>query len=823
MIMFKSQLICCFIVFFIGLFYFVSARERNKTHNWYSALLIVSFFQLVFDVLSVITVNHLDTIPAWINHVVHIFFMGLLLTIFFAVYKYLESVIEYELKDLFKKNKFIYALFIISIACMILLPIEYTETPYGNYASGLSPISIYISIAIYIVLIIRLLILYGAKISKRKIKAIVVAILSEVIISGLQLIFPTLLISSLGVTLLNLSFYLMVENPDATLVELLKKERARADEANHAKTDFLASMSHEIRTPINAMVGMTEMILRERDIHKAKEYARDVKDANYALLKLINDILDITKIESGKLTIDPVEYSFKKMIHEVVSMLESRMDEKGLDFLVDVDENIPSRLWGDDVHVKQILINLLGNAFKYTKRGRVILRVELLPESARDYVCLRFSVEDTGIGIKEEDLARIMVPYERVELNRNRNIEGSGLGMPITRQLLAAMGSTLSVESEYRKGSTFSFVLSQGIRDASPVGDILSMEQEQMVTSNYLPMFTAPDAKILVVDDNAMNRKVFRILLADTKIQIEEASSGILCLEMVKTKPYDIIFMDHMMPEMDGIETYSIMKRMKYYPNEHTPVVVVTANAIKGARDRYIVKEGFRAYLSKPIEYIELEKLIKNLLPKNLVHQTDVIEEQRETKEEMLPMINGVDWGYAGNHFRNQKDMLQMVQCFYDGIEKELDELHRLYADLKAEDGYKNYCTKIHSMKNSAAIVGIVPLAGMAKVMEDAARNHKGDVIDAMMPIFTEKWLSYKTLFRDVTAMEIEKKRIMTEEEWTEFLAKVKKAAENLDILVLDELADDTKDVTVEEAHLDKYDKIIEAIAVFNVEYLLTI
>ncbi|MBQ3037489.1 MAG: hypothetical protein IJD31_11265, partial [Lachnospiraceae bacterium] len=392
MIMCKTQIICCIIVFFIAVFYFVSAKERTSSHKWYSALLILSFFQLIMDVISVITVNNLDTVEPWMNRLVHQGFMALMLAIFFVVYKYIETVIIEEIGERYRKMRLVYIPLVISFLCMIFLPIYYMETPKGNYSYGPGPINIYISIAIYVVLIIVMLIRYGRLLPKRKSRAMLVVMLSEALIAGYQAFVPTALISCLGITLLNLSFYLMVENPDAILVDLLKKETRRADIANRAKTDFLANMSHEIRTPINSMVGMTEMILREDDPVKVKEYASDVQSATKSLLTIINEILDITKIEAGKMAIVPVEYSFSTMLAEVTGMMDFKAKEKNLDFYVEIDQEIPDKLYGDDIHIKQVLVNLLGNAFKYTAEGCVSMRVSLLPESNEQQVKILFEV-----------------------------------------------------------------------------------------------------------------------------------------------------------------------------------------------------------------------------------------------------------------------------------------------------------------------------------------------------------------------------------------------------------------------------------------------
>lgn len=824
MIMCKTQIICCIIVFFIAVFYFVSAKERTSSHKWYSALLILSFFQLIMDVISVITVNNLDTVEPWMNRLVHQGFMALMLAIFFVVYKYIETVIIEEIGERYRKMRLVYIPLVISFLCMIFLPIYYMETPKGNYSYGPGPINIYISIAIYVVLIIVMLIRYGRLLPKRKSRAMLVVMLSEALIAGYQAFVPTALISCLGITLLNLSFYLMVENPDAILVDLLKKETRRADIANRAKTDFLANMSHEIRTPINSMVGMTEMILREDDPVKIKEYASDVQSATKSLLTIINEILDITKIEAGKMAIVPVEYSFSTMLDEVTGMMDFKAKEKNLDFYVEIDQEIPDKLYGDDIHIKQVLVNLLGNAFKYTAEGCVSMRVSLLPESNEQQVKILFEVKDTGQGIKQEDIDRIIIPYERIDVNKNRNVEGSGLGLPITFRLLAEMGSKMKVDSEYGKGSVFSFALQQGIVEATPIKEVKKQaNKEQPEDYKYVPMFEAPGARVLVVDDNMMNRKVFKALLSKTKIQVDEASSGKECLLMVREKYYDIIFMDHMMPEMDGLETYQAMKEMEDYPCKKTPVVVVTANAVIGSKDRYIIKEGFRAYLSKPLDYHKLEKVIKNLLKKDLIQSVEQVEAVKETVEEDMPIINGLDWGYAEKHFNSREDMLQTLAFFRTSLESDAAELQSLYERIEEPDGFKNYCTKIHSMKNSAATVGIIPLAGTAKVMEDAARSNQKAPIDAMMSIFTEKWLSYKEMLKDFGGSDADGAEEVDTVKWQALVDQIRKAAEDMDISALDDLAAELSGYKVPQELEEKTQSIQAAIVRFDVEYLMKI
>ena len=399
--------------------------------------------------------------------------------------------------------------------------------------------------------------------------------------------------------------------------ELAKRERDEADRANEAKSSFLANMSHEIRTPINAVIGMNEMILRESSESAIRQYAYDARSSANTLLGIVNDILDFSKIESGKMEIIPVEYEVKQLVTELVNMIQKRVEDKGLELQVNVDPELPSKLYGDDVRIKQIVTNLLTNAVKYTERGCVTLTINGhgQKEPLELYVC----VEDTGIGMKQEDLEKLFIAFERIEEKRNRNIEGTGLGMNITKQLLSMMGSCLKVVSEYGKGSAFSFVLEQPIVDSTPVGQVLQKKEESLLYQ-YEEAFCAPDAKVLVVDDNKMNCKVFKALLKKTKVQVTECYSGAECLQLTEEYKFDIIFLDHMMPELDGVETFRLLRSDTANLNLNTPVIALTANAVSGAKEQYI-NEGFDAFLGKPIVPEKLEQLLIEMLPKELLEK----------------------------------------------------------------------------------------------------------------------------------------------------------------------------------------------------------
>lgn len=393
----------------------------------------------------------------------------------------------------------------------------------------------------------------------------------------------------------------------------LEKQKAIAESANKAKTDFLARMSHEIRTPINAVLGMNEMILRESTEPGIKKYAMNVKTSANSLLGIINDILDSTKIESGKMEIIPVEYELDSLLNDTVNMIYVRAKDKKLDFNIEVDEELPNKLYGDDVRIRQVLLNLLTNAVKYTPEGSVTFSVA--GKRIGSNIIMKYTVKDTGIGIKKEDMSKLFESFERIEEDRNRNIEGTGLGMNIVMNLLKMMGTDLKVESEYGKGTTFSFELEQKVISDNAIGNFRERVERLGEEYTYKSLFTAPKARVLVVDDNDINRMVFSCMLLSTQMQIVEASSGVDALKLVTKEHFDIIFLDHMMPELDGVETLKRMKTMENNLCKDTPVIILTANAVTGAKEQYLA-EGFDEYLSKPVVPEKLERMIKDLLPK---------------------------------------------------------------------------------------------------------------------------------------------------------------------------------------------------------------
>lgn len=424
---------------------------------------------------------------------------------------------------------------------------------------------------------------------------------------------------------------LMIANEEA------EKAKADAIAAANAKSVFLANMSHEIRTPINAILGMDTMILRECNDNEILEYAGNIQSASQTLLSLINDILDFSKIETGKLELVVGDYALSSLINDVYHMLIGKAKEKGLALNVESDKNLPAKLYGDEVRIRQIIVNILNNAIKYTKKGSVTLTVgmsELKPSDTPDHsndnksdnaagknIIITFRIADTGIGIKNENISHLFDSFSRFDEEKNKYIEGTGLGLAITKQLVDLMNGEIVVTSEYGKGSVFTVSIPQKIVSDLKIGDISEKYNEPSNKKKKKSTFTAPDANVLVVDDVKMNINVFKALLKRTEINVDSAMSGSEALAMIKEKKYDIIFLDHMMPDMDGIETYQNMKMLEDNPNKDTTVVMLTANAIMGAKEEYL-GIGFSDYLSKPVQAPKLESMILKYLPEELVQRT---------------------------------------------------------------------------------------------------------------------------------------------------------------------------------------------------------
>lgn len=593
-----------------------------------------------------------------------------------------------------------------------------------------------------------------------------------------------------------------------TIQEIVKmdREKQQAMSASEAKGRFLANMSHEIRTPIHAVLGMDEMILRESTEQKIREYALDIQNAGQTLLSLINDILDISKIESGKLETIPVEYDVSSLILDIVNMMKMKAQDKGLAFTLCVDERIPCRLFGDDVRIRQILVNLLSNAIKYTEQGSVTWEIESeeIDSGVKGACSLLFRVCDTGIGIRQEDISQLFTAFERIEEERNRKIEGTGLGMSITTQLLEMMESRLEVESEYGKGSVFSFILRQGVVNPEPVGNLGNRIADRAAQYEYQTLFTAPQARILLVDDNAVNRRVFVQLLKETKVQVEEASSGEQCLENVEKNVYDLVFLDHMMPGLDGIETLREMRRRQKGCAKEVQVIALTANAVTGAREMYL-QAGFADFLAKPVKPEKLEKMLMERLPRQKVKLVKNGSKSTawENREDLQQEIDGIDEEYARMYCKEKEIWKDTLYQFAVSMEYEAEKLEEQYEKLcslpeEREDAFRSYRVQVHAMKGAAAMVGAMSLSGVARMLEMAAKEENGKRVQDVTPHFIEEWREMKRrLLPLFVECESEEKCILQSETMRTLLDFMKCAVEQMNIDRADEMMQRLQEVSL--------------------------
>ena len=541
--------------------------------------------------------------------------------------------------------------------------------------------------------------------------------------------------------------------------KVLKLEKSAADDANKAKSRFLADMSHEIRTPINAVLGMNEMIIRETESENIREYADNIRTSGRALLSLINSILDFSKIEDGKMEIIPVDYRTVDMIHYLQNSVAERAAAKGLAFHVDVDSSIPSVLHGDDMRVSQVIMNLLSNAVKYTKEGEVCLTVKNMGCDG-DAINLMVEVKDTGIGILQEDMPKLFESFERLDKEKNRNIEGTGLGMSIVTKLLTMMGSELSVESEYGVGSKFYFVISQGVVDKTEVGDSyvsLSEGAKDKKGRTYQEAFHAPDASILIVDDTKMNLTVATNLLKKTMVGIDTSLSGEDALKLCEKKKYDVIFMDQRMPGLDGTQTLSLIRKQEGGLNIQTPVICLTADAISGARDRYLA-EGFSDYLTKPIDSHELESMLLRYLPKEKVKMGNAPEGEKEKAVEARTSDGEADWMEKYACLKDCGIDLETALMYSQGDEEVFgiviteyvrdaaDRAEKLKGSFEAKD-WKNYAVYVHSLKSSSKMIGAMGLSEVAASLEAAANEMDVDTVENVHEGMMEQ---YRKLVEDM-------------------------------------------------------------------------
>ena len=699
----------------------------------FSNLIIVMLFAAIFDTISGLTINYRQNVPVWINILINTIDFAVIISGIFCYSRYIDILVyNDENKTMLFINKCVYGTYLILLAANSFLGFIFDFDSEGNYLKTEFYFLIYLTPLYYTIYTSTLLIHNHRKYERKQIIAISSFCPMLIIGAILQLLFPYVLLTMFVSTLSLIVILFFMETPDYqklnnTLLEL-DKARQEAIKASKAKSEFLSNMSHEIRTPINAVLGMNEMIMRESSEKQIVEYAANIQSSGRTLLSIINDILDFSKIESGKMEIVPVSYDVSSLVNDIVNMIRIRAEKKKLRFIYEIDENIPSMLYGDDVRIRQVITNILTNAVKYTPEGYVRLRMNVV-NIENDILRLEVSVTDTGIGIKEEDMDKLFVSFQRLDQEKNRSIEGTGLGMSIVQRLLDMMGSELKVSSVYGSGSTFSFEIEQKIVKPEPIGDFEQrFKAAAMEHTSDTVVRIAPKARVLVVDDNETNLLVAKNLLKRTKVNLDTAPSGAKCIELLKNNRYDIVFLDHMMPEMDGIETLKKIKEENLAAD--TCFIALTANAIHGARQTYL-DAGFDDYLSKPFTGMDIEKcLFGHISPSLCEEEVQIAEENSEKSEQKTDETEAntlfspeVGAKYTGGDIEAYNDILALY------VRKAPELLQRI-EKLFNEKDWKNYVIEVHALKSSSLTIGSKQLSELAKELELSGKAGNYGVIE---------------------------------------------------------------------------------------------
>lgn len=515
--------------------------------------------------------------------------------------------------------------------------------------------------------------------------------------------------------------------------EILEEARIEAQSANKAKSAFLANMSHEIRTPINVMLGMNEMILRESESEEIRQYAKSIERSGGYLISLINNILDISRIESGKMEIEEGKYELRQLLDEVMLIAEKQAEQKSLKMNLIFDKTLPAYLIGDVIHIKQILLNLINNAVKYTKEGQIDIKVSKNAEETK----LIFEVKDTGIGIKEENLPVLFDAFMRVDSKKNKKIKGTGLGLAIAKQLVEQMGGMIWVESVYGKGSSFFVQLPMKKVSDGKISNVEWKETDERKRRS----FVAPQAKILIVDDNPENLMVTRSLLKRTAVFVDTAASGEECVHKVRQNVYDLILLDYMMPQMDGIDTIRELKKDVQF---HIPVIALTADVTKGIEQTFL-REGFCAYLSKPVMWSKLEDLLMKYLRDDLVFIREDLKEEQKIKDEEFKQLKGqlkendikIEEGLRllDGDFMQYRKLMEFFTEYQEEYMRQMQQL-MTQKEVKVDE----ITRMMHTLKSNAKAIGAIHLYEIAKEMEDRGKQKDMEYIMSAYDLLKLEW-----------------------------------------------------------------------------------
>ena len=757
----------------LSIIYFLKQRVTNIETKIYSKLLIIDIVGLVLEFLCCMTVSGIIDNDI-LKYVVNKAFLVFILSWVFLFSEYTIAVSFHTKITSNTDNKYstfskvFFAIYVLFIALILALPVNYYYDGTYVYSYGKSANIVFVGVGLFVLTTLVCVFWNIRHTPRKKIIPMFVFLLLILFTMLFRITNPGVLLINATIAFVTVLMYFTIENPDMKMIEQLEIARDAADKANAAKTDFLSSMSHEIRTPLNAIVGFSDCITESNSLEEAKENAKDIINASETLLEIVNGILDISKIEAGKLEIVNSTYNGKELFEELAKLIRPRMDDKGLDFTYYIAPDIPEVLYGDHANLKKIVTNLLSNASKYTDTGFV--RYEVNCVRSVDTCKLIISVEDSGRGIKKESLDKLFTKFQRLDEDRNTTIEGTGLGLAITKQLIELMGGKIIVHTIYGEGSKFTVVLNQKI-------DKSQTNAKQTNSSNSAKdTLELAGRKLLLVDDNSLNLKVATKLLEKFNADnIECVESGFACVDrIVAGNDYDVILLDDMMPKMSGVET---LKKLKEIPGFNTPVVALTANAITGMKDKYL-EAGFDDYLAKPIEknqlIIVLNKILDNKphntavtlmsktktdLPKDIT-PAELTEEELSQTQKLRPIKEEVetldtpveqdntqttesnnnevyDEAYLrknGVDMDNALELLGDMEMYNDTLKDYLSEIDNKLEELR---GYKesndmpNYSVLVHSMKSDAKYLGFMKFAEVAYEHELKSKEGNSDFVNS--------------------------------------------------------------------------------------------
>ncbi len=691
----------------ILLLFFLKGHIKTAETKIYGLLIITNFIGLLVELACTFAAIIYEQYPIFSQFILKLYLVCLITWAFiFTIYiYYISHDREYMIK-IKKKGTILSSIFYyITILGIFILPINLVvENNFETrYTQGLSVYFTY-----FISFILTLIMLYCMLKNYKKLKTKkFLPLFAFLFLGSLSMIFqmfnPSILLITYIETFITSLMYHTIENPDVKMIDSLNLAKDTAEKANRAKSDFLSSMSHEIRTPLNAIVGFSECIANADSLEEAKDNANDVITASNTLLEIVNGILDISKIEAGKLELVNTDYDTNKLFNDIVKLIKARIGEKPLDFKVSIAEDIPKVLYGDHINVKKIMINLLTNAVKYTDQGWISLNVKCVKTNE---ICrLIVSVKDTGRGIKKEDINKLFTKFQRVDEDRNTTIEGTGLGLAITKQLVQMMNGNIVVNSVYGEGSEFTVAIDQRLSLAK-----LEQEKEESVNTDL----DLTGKKILIVDDNKLNIKVAEKILAKYNPTIDSCESGFECLEKVKVNNYDLILLDDMMPKMRGGE---VLVKLKENPNFNTPVIVLTANAINGMEEQYLSK-GFNGYLAKPIEKDKLFYILNKYLgnsKNNISNNSENVFKETITNNNVNVNKGNINYlKEKGVNIDSALELLGDVSTYNEILREYVNGVNEKVTNLtnfKNNNDMENYAILVHSLKSESRYLGFDKLA----------------------------------------------------------------------------------------------------------------